>query len=87
MTTAASFFPTTWILKFCEYLLAAIAIADVLMFPLELVPRPFGEANKAVGETVLPLVSQIVPLLVDLKKTQSRFPEFGGAAATRQHRW
>ena len=66
MTTSASFSPTTWFFKFCECLLAATAIVNVLMFPLELVPRSFWEANKVVGEIILPLVSQVIPLLVGL---------------------
>ena len=53
MTPATPFSRTTWFFKFCECLLAGIAILNVLMMALEFLPRSFWESHPNVGDYIL----------------------------------
>lgn len=53
MTQPPTYPRTTWLFKFCECLLAGIAILNLLMMSLEFVPASFWEAYPNAGEYVL----------------------------------
>ena len=53
MTTTSPFSRTTWFFKFCECLLAGIALLNVLMMMLEFIPRSFWETHPNFGDYIL----------------------------------
>jgi len=54
MTVSTRYSRTSWFFKFCECLLAAIAILNILMMPLELLPQSFWQNYGQYFEYSLP---------------------------------
>ncbi len=54
---------STWFFKFCECLLAAVAVTSTVMMVMETVPRSFRETHEVFEEYILPFIYIIIPLL------------------------
>ncbi|MBC7568220.1 MAG: hypothetical protein H7319_00605 [Spirosoma sp.] len=54
---------STWFFKFCECLLAAIAVTNTLMMATEAVPSSFWETHEIFSEYILPFIDIVIPLV------------------------